>query len=226
VHQGEGKGGGGGGELQPPTYYLAKSLRASGTRRGTTKTQTEFWLGTGNVQDSVATAPGNLGGASAKHRPQVLGRKESAARGNRGAGRGQGPSRRKQALQDTSQLPSYGMGSSPLSSASSTRRYVRGQGWARSGGADRPRLKSAIVYGRMSGTASGCGWRICRSTCRTCSGRRSHGGTEASRKQREEPTTRHKGNWRVPCSCLCVETPVVARRCFSLPRSHPSCAGA
>jgi hypothetical protein len=58
------------------------------------------------------------------------------------------------------------------------------------------------------------------------SGRRSHGGAEARRKQREEPTTGHKGNWRVPCSCLCVETPVVAHRCFTLPRGHPSCAGA
>jgi hypothetical protein len=29
-------------------------------------------------------------------------------------------------------------------------------------------------------------------------GRRSHGGAEARRKQREESTTRHKGNWRVP----------------------------
>jgi hypothetical protein len=35
------------------------------------------------------------------------------------------------------------------------------------------------------------------------SGGRSHGGAEARRKQREETTTRHKGNWRVPCSCLC-----------------------
>jgi hypothetical protein len=35
-------------------------------------------------------------------------------------------------------------------------------------------------------------------------GRRSHGGAEARRKQREETTTRHKGNWRVPCFCLCV----------------------
>jgi hypothetical protein len=42
------------------------------------------------------------------------------------------------------------------------------------------------------------------------SGRRSHGGAEARRKQREEATTGHKGNWRVPCSCLCVETPAVA----------------
>jgi hypothetical protein len=58
-------------------------------------------------------------------------------------------------------------------------------------------------------------------------GRRSpHGGAEARRKQREEPTTttRHReGNWRVPCSCLCVETPVVAPRCFALPRSSILC---
>jgi hypothetical protein len=55
------------------------------------------------------------------------------------------------------------------------------------------------------------------------SGRRSHGGAEARRKQREEPTTGHKGNWRVPCPCLCVETPVVAHRCFALPRSPILC---
>jgi hypothetical protein len=54
-------------------------------------------------------------------------------------------------------------------------------------------------------------------------GRRSHGGAEARRKQREEPTTGHKGNWRVPCSCLRVETPVVAHRCFTLPRSSILC---
>jgi hypothetical protein len=39
------------------------------------------------------------------------------------------------------------------------------------------------------------------------SGRRSHGGAETRRKQREETTTRHKGNWRVPCFCLCVKHP-------------------
>jgi hypothetical protein len=52
-------------------------------------------------------------------------------------------------------------------------------------------------------------------------GRRSHGGAETRRKQREEATTRHKGNWRVPCFCLCVKhlRPVVAHRCFVLPRS-------
>jgi hypothetical protein len=38
-------------------------------------------------------------------------------------------------------------------------------------------------------------------------GRRSHGRAVARRKQRDESTTRHKGNWRVPCSCLCAETP-------------------
>jgi hypothetical protein len=54
-------------------------------------------------------------------------------------------------------------------------------------------------------------------------GRRSHGGAEARRKQREEPTTGHKGNWRVLCSCLCVETAVVACRCFALPRSSILC---
>jgi hypothetical protein len=32
-----------------------------------------------------------------------------------------------------------------------------------------------------------------------------------------------KGNWRVSCSCLCVETPVVAHRCFALPRSTILC---
>jgi hypothetical protein len=61
---------------------------------------------------------------------------------------------------------------------------------------------------------------------RISGGMRPHGGAEARRKQREEPTTGHKGNWRVPCSCMCVETPVlVAHRCFTLPRSssiiHP-----
>jgi hypothetical protein len=39
------------------------------------------------------------------------------------------------------------------------------------------------------------------------SGRRSHGGAETIRKQREEATARHKGNWRVPCFCLCVKDP-------------------
>jgi hypothetical protein len=54
-------------------------------------------------------------------------------------------------------------------------------------------------------------------------GRRSHGGAEARRKQREEPTTGYKGNWRVPCSCLCVETPVVAHMRFALPRQSTLC---
>jgi hypothetical protein len=56
-------------------------------------------------------------------------------------------------------------------------------------------------------------------------GRCSHGGAETRRKQREETATRHKGNWRVPCSCLCVKHPwpVVAHRCFTLPRSSILC---
>jgi hypothetical protein len=54
-------------------------------------------------------------------------------------------------------------------------------------------------------------------------GRRSHGGAEARCKEDEEPTTGHKGNWRVSCSCLYVETPVVAHRCFALPRSSILC---
>jgi hypothetical protein len=55
---------------------------------------------------------------------------------------------------------------------------------------------------------------------------RSHGGAEARRKQREETTTRHKGNLRVPCSCLCV------KHLLWLPTGdlhgpdHPCCAGA
>jgi hypothetical protein len=38
-------------------------------------------------------------------------------------------------------------------------------------------------------------------------GRFSHGGAEIRRKQREETATGHKGNRRVPCSCLCVKHP-------------------
>jgi hypothetical protein len=61
---------------------------------------------------------------------------------------------------------------------------------------------------------------------RISGGMRPHGGAEARRKQREEPTTGHKGNWRVPCSCMCVETPVlVAHRCFTLPRSSSILCG-
>jgi hypothetical protein len=50
-----------------------------------------------------------------------------------------------------------------------------------------------------------------------------------ARKQREESTTRHKGNWRVSCFCLCVKHPsrntcgLVAHRCFALPRSSILC---
>jgi hypothetical protein len=53
----------------------------------------------------------------------------------------------------------------------------------------------------------------------------SHGGAEARRKQRDEPTTRHKGNWRVPCSCLCVKHPRLPTGALHYP-GHPSCAGA
>jgi hypothetical protein len=69
-----------------------------------------------------------------------------------------------------------------------------------------------------------------------CSGRRSHEGAEARHKQREEPTTRHKGSWCVPCSCICAETELPETelpwlpsglRCFALaaplPRGHPPC---
>jgi hypothetical protein len=67
-------------------------------------------------------------------------------------------------------------------------------------------------------------YMICR-ICRICSGRRSHGGAEARRNQREESTTRHKGNWRVPCSCLCVKHPWLPTGVLHCP-GHPSCAGA
>jgi hypothetical protein len=53
----------------------------------------------------------------------------------------------------------------------------------------------------------------------------SHGGAEARRKQREETTTRHKGNWRVPCFCLCVKHPWLPTGVLHRP-GHPSCAGA
>jgi hypothetical protein len=57
------------------------------------------------------------------------------------------------------------------------------------------------------------------------SGGRSHGGAEARRKQREETTTGHKGNWRVPCSCLCVKHSWLPTGVLHCP-GHPSCAGA
>ena len=51
-------------------------------------------------------------------------------------------------------------------------------------------------------------------------GRRTHGGAEARRKQREESTTGHKGNWRVPCSCLCVKHPWLPTCALHCP-GHP-----
>jgi hypothetical protein len=54
---------------------------------------------------------------------------------------------------------------------------------------------------------------------------RTHGGAEARRKQREEPTTGQKGNWRVPCFCLCVKHPWFPTGVLHCP-GHPSCAGA
>jgi hypothetical protein len=46
---------------------------------------------------------------------------------------------------------------------------------------------------------------------------------DASNAKSQRPATGHKGNWRVPCSCQCVETPVVAHRPFALTQSsiHP-----
>jgi hypothetical protein len=57
------------------------------------------------------------------------------------------------------------------------------------------------------------------------SGRRSHGGAEDRRKQREESATRHKGNWRVSCFFLCVKHPWLPTGVLHCP-GHPSCAGA
>jgi hypothetical protein len=53
-------------------------------------------------------------------------------------------------------------------------------------------------------------------------GRCSHGGAEGRREQREETATRHKGNWRVPCSCLCVKHPWLPTGVLHCP-GHPSC---
>jgi hypothetical protein len=57
-------------------------------------------------------------------------------------------------------------------------------------------------------------------------GRCSHGGAETRRKQREETTTRHRGNWRVPCFCLCVKHPWAFPTGVLHRPGHPSCAGA
>jgi hypothetical protein len=56
-----------------------------------------------------------------------------------------------------------------------------------------------------------------------------HGGAETRRKQCEETTTRHKGNWRVPCFCLCVKHPWLPTGVLSFalaPRAPVTCAGA
>jgi hypothetical protein len=50
----------------------------------------------------------------------------------------------------------------------------------------------------------------------------SHGGAEARREQREESTTGHKGNWRVPCSCLCVKHPWLPSGVLHCPGHRPS----
>jgi hypothetical protein len=57
-------------------------------------------------------------------------------------------------------------------------------------------------------------------------GRCSHGGAETRRKQREETATGHKGNWCVPCSCLCVKRPWFPTGVLHYPGGHPPCAGA
>jgi hypothetical protein len=59
-------------------------------------------------------------------------------------------------------------------------------------------------------------------------GRRTHGGAEARRKQREEPATRHTPQgqlWRVSCSCLFVKHPWLPTGVlrFALPRSSILC---
>jgi hypothetical protein len=80
-------------------------------------------------------------------------------------------------------------------------------------GSSQPAVNNADVNARATRRHKGV---MISADQRIRGGWHSHGGAEARRKQREEPTTRHKGNWRVPWSCLCVETPVVAdgRRVF------------
>jgi hypothetical protein len=71
-------------------------------------------------------------------------------------------------------------------------------------------------------------------TCRTCRlqsavegtpTRRSRGQTQAARGVNDQRPTTAKGNWRVPCSCLClcVKTPAVAHGCYALPRPSTLC---
>jgi hypothetical protein len=46
---------------------------------------------------------------------------------------------------------------------------------------------------------------------------------DASNARRQRPAT--KGNWRVPCSCMCVKHPWLPTGVLHCP-GHPSCAGA
>jgi hypothetical protein len=99
-------------------------------------------------------------------------------------------------------------------------RRARRAGDRGSRGADRKRSRPGPHHARTKGEiqAGSADQRI-------SGGRRSHGlpGAKARRKQCEEPTTGHKGNWRVSCSCLRVETLVVAHRCLALSRSFILC---
>jgi hypothetical protein len=83
---------------------------------------------------------------------------------------------------------------------------------------------SDVVCRRVSSVAA---WLLARGSVDQwiSGGRCSHGGAEARRKQREESTTRHKGNWRVSCFCLCVKHPWLSTGVLDCP-GHPSCAGA
>jgi hypothetical protein len=74
-----------------------------------------------------------------------------------------------------------------------------------------PRTNGGGLDQRISGSAD---QRISGGWC-------SHGGAEARRKQRKEPTTRHRGNWRVPCSCLCVKQPWLPTGVCTAPVIHP-----
>jgi hypothetical protein len=85
----------------------------------------------------------------------------------------------------------------------------------------RPLARACLIFGELP-----IGWVGAGGVWKSADQRISGSAVDGAPTEEPRPDARNAraiGVSRVPCSCLCVETPVVTHRCFALPRSSILC---